>query len=116
MGSIFRDFADATLADVFPSIGHQAARRPAEDTSGFKFLQDDAVVLHEDLQLVTLSNIQSTPQFNGQHDSAELVHFSDNSRGFHSGQLPFFRFISRAGEMWLIFYTILNFAIFVNYF
>ena len=82
---VFSHFADAVLADILAAVGDQAAGGSAENTGGLELLQDDPVILHENFQFVALSNIQSPPQFDRQHDSAELIHFTDNTSRLHSG-------------------------------
>ena len=67
-GSMFHAFNRAT---GFSSV----------TTSGdIELLQNNTVIFHVDLQFVTLCNIQGAPQFDRQHDSAQINHFTNNTR------------------------------------
>ena len=83
--SIFGHFADTILANILSAVGDQTPGGPAEDTCRFEFLQDDPVILHVNFQLIPLRDIQRAAQLNGQNNSAELIYFSNNASGLHSG-------------------------------
>ena len=86
--SIFRHVFNAFLADVLLPVGDQSSGRTAENARRLEFLQDNAVTLHVDFQLVPLRDVQCAAQFNRQYDSSQLVHLPDNARRLHCGQLP----------------------------
>ena len=77
--SVFSHFPDALVADILPAEGDQIPEGTAEDTGRLKFLQNDPVIFHVNFQFVPFGNIQRTAQFDGQHDSAQFVHFPDNT-------------------------------------
>ena len=71
--------ADALLADVLAAVADQLPGRGAEDAGRLEFLQNDAVALHVDLQLIPLRNVQRPAQFDGQHDAAQLIHLANDA-------------------------------------
>ena len=86
---VFIHFTDAFTAHILAAEGNQIPEGAAEHACRFKFLQNDPVVFHIDFQFVPFRDIQGTAQFNGQNNSAKLIHFSDNASRFHSSTPPF---------------------------
>ena len=86
--SILSDLPGTFLADIFPPVGNEPLLGRAEDAGGLVFLQDDAVILHEDLQLIPFRDVQGAAKFDRQDDTSQIVHFSNDPRRFHSCQLP----------------------------
>jgi hypothetical protein len=73
----------ALSADILPLVGHQALGRRTENAGRLVLLQDDTIILHKDLDLIPLSDIQRTPDLDGQNDSSQLVYLANNTRRFH---------------------------------
>ena len=84
---LFTHIPDTLAANILSIIGNQLRPRSAEDAGRLVFLQNDAVILHVDLQLIPFRNIQCAPQFNGQYDSAKVVYLTDNACRLHIEQL-----------------------------
>jgi hypothetical protein len=70
---------DTFLTDILSAVCDKAAGRAAEEASGFKFLKDDPVILHKDLQLVPLGNVERAPQLDGQYNSAQFVYLTNDT-------------------------------------
>ena len=85
----FLHLFDASVADALAVKIHGVIRAVAEDAGGLVFLQDDTVVIGKNFDGVLLLDIQNLSNFNGKHDSSQLVHLADYSGRFHDG-LSFF--------------------------
>ena len=75
--------ANASGANMLAFEQGQLSGRTAENTGGLVLLQNDLIILSEDLQLVTFSDIQHSTQFDRQYDSTEFVDLPDNACRFH---------------------------------
>ena len=67
----------------------QRLGRIAEHAGGLVLLQDDAIILGEDLQFIPFSNVQNSAQLDGQYDSSQFIHFTNDSSRFHRIIRPF---------------------------
>jgi hypothetical protein len=76
------------LDDVFLTV--------AEDAGRLKLFQYDGRPIHINLQGVFLLDIQSTAQLDGQNDTPQFVHLSDNASGFH--KIPPFDLFENPGR------------------
>ena len=72
-------------ADIFPVEDRHVLGAITEDAAGPILLEDDRRSLNIDLQCVLLRDVQRPAQLDGQHDTAQLVHASDDPRRFHCG-------------------------------
>ena len=70
---------DAFLTNILPVIRDQTVGRTAENTGGFKLLQNDPVIFHIDFQFIPLGDVQCAAQLDGQNDSSQLVHFPNDT-------------------------------------
>ena len=86
---VFIHFTDAFTAHILAAEGNQIPEGTAEHAGRFKLLQNDPVVFHVDFQFVPFGNIQGTAQLNRQDNSAQFIHFPDNSGRLHKSFAPF---------------------------
>lgn len=78
------DLLQAGRAEIFVLITDHVSGVAAEDTRGLILSQNDRGAVDIDLQRVALGDLKSAPQFDGEHNAAQLVNFTYNSGGFHS--------------------------------
>ena len=76
---LFTHFADAFLADILSAVQDQIPEGSAEHTGRLKFLQNNMVIFHVDLQLIPLRDVQRPAELNGQHDAAQLIHLANDA-------------------------------------
>jgi hypothetical protein len=81
--SILAHSLNAFSADILAVVGEQIVGRCAKYAGRLILLQNDSVAFHVNLQLVPFSNIQSSSQFDWEHNSAEFIHLADNTGRFH---------------------------------
>ena len=85
MGMLFAlEFLEAIGADVLAAEVDDILGIIAENTGGLVLFQDDGGSIYIDLQRVLFGDIQSTPELDGENDSAEFIDLSDNAGRFHS--------------------------------
>ena len=82
-------FLDAIGTYVFALEIYDILGVVAEDTGRLIFFQDDRSAVHINLQRILLSNVQCAAQFDGEHDTAQFIYFSYDTRRFHMCILPF---------------------------
>lgn len=80
--------SDTILADLLAAVIRQASGRTAENTVRFMLTEDDLVTVQMNFQFVAFSNIQGSTKFNGKYDTAQLIHFSDDTCRFHINRPP----------------------------
>ena len=78
----------AILAEQFSFEIRYVVGIAAENTGGFVFLKNDSVLFNVNFKGVTVVNIHVFSDFDGEHDSSELIHFSYHSCRFHN-RFPF---------------------------
>ena len=78
------DLVETIGADAFTVEENDVVCVVAEDAGGMILLEDDAAVVGEDLDGVLDLDVHRLADLNGEHDSAELVNFSDHSCRFHN--------------------------------
>ena len=71
-------FVDAVGADVLALITDDIFRIIAKNAGRLVLFEDDTVPVHKNFQRVAFRNIERTPHFDRQHDTAELVNLSDD--------------------------------------
>ena len=76
-------------ADLLSFILMQTLRTVAKRTVVFKLLENNGVSLTVNLYSVPRGNSQGVSQLDRQDDTAELIHFSNNSCRFHIPITPF---------------------------
>ena len=75
--------ADTLGTNILSVERHDLFGTVTEDTSGLILLHHDAGAVDVDLQTVSLCDIQSTAQLDGQDNAAQLINFSYNTGRFH---------------------------------
>ena len=73
----------AFVADIFTTECHKTPGRSTEGAGRLKLLQHDFSVVNKNLHFIANFNIQSSAKLNGQHNSAQFIHFTNNSSRFH---------------------------------
>ena len=81
---LFVHGADAVGADVLALVVDDVLRVVAEDAGRLILAQDDGLTIHEDLDAVFFLNAEGSSQLDGEHDTAKLVNFSNNTGRFHT--------------------------------
>ena len=70
---------DTFLTNILTAVCDKTAGRSTEEAGRFKFLKDDPVILHKDLQLVPLGNVERAPQLDGQYNSTQFVYLTNDT-------------------------------------
>ena len=70
----------AITANILAVVADHTVRRIAEDTGRLKLLEYDFVTIHVDFQLIPLRNILRASNLDGQHNSTQLVHLTNDTR------------------------------------
>jgi len=83
------DLVETIGADAFTVEENDVVCIVAENAGRVVFLQNDAIVVGENLNGILYFDVHGFANLNGEHDSAQLVHFSDHSCRFHNVQIPF---------------------------
>ena len=86
---VFYQLLDAFLADILSAVGNQAPGGSAEEAGRLKFLQNDPVIFHKNLQFIPFFNVQRAAQLNRQNNSAQIINLANNSRRLHLYISPF---------------------------
>ena len=86
---LFLDLIQAICADALAVEEDDVIGVVTENAGGVIFLKNDAIVIGEDLDGILHLNVHGFADLDGEHDSAELVNFSDHSGGFHNVWVPF---------------------------
>lgn len=64
---------------MFAFVFDEVVLGAAEDTFRFDFLEDDAVFVDEDLDLVVGGDAENAAEFHRDDDAAEVIQFSNNA-------------------------------------
>jgi len=75
-----RELGDAVAAHSTPAVFLQGVATPAEDADRLRLGQEDDIVLHRDLERILLAEREALPDFNRDHDPAQVVDVSDDPR------------------------------------
>ena len=84
----FAELPQTTGTDVAAPEGTHILGAVAENTAGTIFPQDNGIAVHIDLQRILFHDVHGAPQLHRQHDPAQLVHLSYNTRRFHNAIPP----------------------------
>ena len=101
----FLDLIETSGADALAVEEDDIIGVVAEDAGRMIFLKDDAIIIGEDLDGILDLDVHGFADLNGEHDSAQLVDFSDHSGGFHNVWVPFICYgdvSMTCGENWNI--------------
>ena len=85
---VFAKLPQTLRTDILPVEHRHVLGAITEDAAGPILLEDDRRSLNIDLQCVLFRDVQRPAQLDGQHDTAQLVHASDDPRRFHCGIPP----------------------------
>jgi hypothetical protein len=72
-------FSDTGWADILAFEMNNLVCLTAENTSRFILLQNDAVTIDVDFQCIFFSDAECTSQLDGNHHTAELIHFANDT-------------------------------------
>ena len=78
------EIIDALIADILAFVLDQTLHGGTEYAAVLILTKDDLITLNVNLHFVMLCDVQCSTQFNGKNDSAQFIHFADDSRRFHN--------------------------------
>jgi hypothetical protein len=64
------EIINALITNVLALVLYKILGRTTEYTVMFKLTQDDLIAINENFHLIVLGNIQSSPQFDWEHNTA----------------------------------------------
>jgi hypothetical protein len=82
-GNLVPHGRQALFAEVFALKIDRYCSVAAEYAGGLVFTKNNAVTFSEDFQAVLVFDFKTTPEFNRDHESAEVVQFSYDADGFY---------------------------------
>ena len=71
-----------------PFVVDDVFRVITEDAGRLILAQDDGLAIHENLDAVFFLDAEGSSQLDGEHDTAQLVNFSNNTCRLHSKMPP----------------------------